>query len=370
MKIAVEPHSGFDAPDWMSYPERCLMTELYQHRWRSQGAPALAVAVVCLFAAVLPARVQGDAIIFSQPTDGGFATNLYSLIAPEESRTIRDRLQERQLSARQLINPHAITDSEFGPPPTRRTVMPTKEQRDKLDKEKNWAFSLLEELDKKDPTVAEALKFADPEGLGKSKRADTAEERYVARLTAGSGATTKGDGVSKPEFGENATSDNQESAAASQRSAAGSVLRSLLESGGTKGGLSRLGQDDSLLGRNPDSSFAAPSSQSSRMSDFRALLEGRSPLSSALDQPPPSAARITALPGLPGTGGSPAAASKFGLSGGASGSSWTRLPSSGLTPLPSLAAPRSAFSQAPAPMVPPSPLRMSGPPAPAFPPRR
>ena len=62
------------------------MSVFNNHRWPSQGVPALAV-VVCLFVVVLPARMRGEPIVFSQPTDGGFATNLYSLIAPEESRT-------------------------------------------------------------------------------------------------------------------------------------------------------------------------------------------------------------------------------------------------------------------------------------------
>jgi len=343
------------------------MSVFNNHRWPSQGVPALAV-VVCLFVVVLPARMRGEPIVFSQPTDGGFATNLYSLIAPEESRTIRDKLQERQLSAAQLIKPHAIMDPGFGPPPPRRMVMPNKEQRDKLDKDKNWAFSLQEDIDKRDPTAEEALKFIDPKGMSKPRTADTAEERYVARLADGAEAgNPKANGASKTEYGEEASAAKDESVATQQRSAAGSVLRSLLESGGTKGGLSRLGRDDTTLDRASSESFATPTSQSSRMSDFRALLEGKSTLSSALDQGPSSPARITGIPGLSASGGSPMAASGFTAPGNPN---WTKPLSSGLTPLPSLAPAPSALPLAPPPLSHPSPLRMMGLPPPAFPPRR
>jgi hypothetical protein len=341
-------------------------------RWPHQGLTALGLAVVCLSAAILPAQVGAEPIIFSKPTDGGFATNLYSLIAPEESRTIKDKLQERQLRAGQVLKPHNALLPELGPLPTRRVFTPSKEQRGKMDNDKNWAFSLQEELDKKDPTMSEALKLMDALSPAKTKSTfksdDTAEERYVARLTENAQANPKANGQSvMPELGEDALANNRASATSGQRPA-DSVLRSLLDSGTAQGGLADFMRNNLSKDGNSSGTFASPSAQSARMSDFRALLEGRSPLS-ALDQAP-SQPRSTGFSGLPGAGGSSATASKLGSLGSAGGSSWNRPPVGGLTPMPSLSAPRSAISHAPPAMVPPSPLRIAGPPIPASPTRR
>lgn len=348
------------------------MTASPNLRWPSPGLTALALAVVCLSAAILPARVGAEPIIFSKPTDGGFATNLYSLIAPEESRTIKDKLQERQLNAKVIKLDNALLP-ELGPLPTRRVFMPSKEQRSKLDKDKNWAFSLQEELDKKDPTMSEALKLMDAMSPGKPKNNfksdDTAEDRYVAKLTENAGANPKANGQSAmPQLGEESAANSRESSASDQHPA-DSVLRSLLDSGTTQGGLAgflrgNLSKDDGSGG-----AFATPSSQDSRMSDFRALLEGRSPMSSVLDQSP-SRTRIAGFSGLPGASGGAASASKLGSLGSVGSANWTRPPVGGPTPLPSLSGPRSAFSYAPPAMLPPSPLRISGPLVPPMPARR
>ena len=333
----------------------------------------MSVAVVCLSAAILPAPVGAEPIIFSKPIDGGFATNLYSLIAPEESRTIKDKLQDRQLNASQVIKPHNALLPELGPLPMRRVFTPTKEQRSKMDKDKNWAFSLQEELDKKDPTMSEALKLMDSLEPGKTKSSlksdETAEDRYVAKLTENAEANpkAKADGQqSTSQSGEEATSNSRESSTSEQHPA-DSVLRSVLNSGAAKSGFSGLTHGALAKDDNSGGAFSTSSSQSSRMSDFRALLEGRSPTASVLDQSPANPTRIAGFSGLPGAGGSSSDAGKFGSLGSSAGANWTRPPVGGLTPLPSLSTPRSAFSHTPPALLPPSPLRMSGAPMPAIP---
>lgn len=336
---------------------------------------ALALALVCLCSVVLPAKVVADPIVFSKPTDGGFATNLYSLIAPEESRTIKDKLQERQLNAAQVIKPLDGLQPEYGPTPVRRILIPSKDQHGKSDNDKGWAFSLQEELDKKDPTLSEAVKLMDSISSTKPttgfKSENTAEERYVAKLTEASEAKLKGTGMLAPsENSEDSASRSRDLVSTDQRTGDTAVHALLDSSSSQQGGLSRIFGDDYNGGDNSSGGFVSLSSRNTRMSDFRALLEGRSPTASALDSAPSTASRLGGLNGLSGSSASSPSAGKLGSLSGAASSGWIRPPVAALTPIPSLQPSRSMPAYTPQPALPTSPLRMSGTPAPAFPPRR
>jgi hypothetical protein len=283
---------------------------------------AALAAVMLALAGVSGWAQRGVPIEFSKPSDGAFATNLYGLVAPEEGRSIRDRLQESQLTPSRIFKDNEVTAPiQMMPVRSRGNAPVSKRQREELDRKRNWAFTMDEEVGQ-DPAAAEISKLTGADSTGKKKKDETVMERYFDRVSD----PTRGKVADNDDKDRPSRAGTEESALDKEANHAESVLRSLLD---TKPGelASRLEQETGSSDLE-DSAFSSSglAAQRSRMSEFMQLLEGRPGGASAVDKSDSlRSAGLSSLTAASGNaGGSPINPALSQLAGG-----------NALSPLPS-----------------------------------
>ena len=267
-----------------------------------RARPTLAAAWLAW--AVFCGRAQGGVPIeFSQPTDGGFVTNLYGLAAPEEGRAVRDWLQQRQLSPSRLqVNEVGETLPMVGR--SRANVATTKRQREELDRKKNWAFSLDEELGQ-DPALSEISKLTGKDRADKNQESETVMDRYIERVSDPLRDASAGDAGKNRSGRSEAEGSPMDKFLDKQASQTESVLRSLFDANPT-GTLAARPEKEAGSGDSEDPALSSRglAAQRSRMSEFMQLLEGRPGEAAALGKSEP--ARGLGLSALSGASASAA----------------------------------------------------------------
>ena len=267
------------------------MNRLPSSFWPRVILPLRATLVAGVLAlAVLTGRAQrGVPIEFSKPTDGGFATNLYGLVAPEEGRSIRDRLQESQLSPARLFKDNDPTAPiQMVPVRPRVSAAATKRQREELDRKKNWAFTMDEELGQ-DPTTTEISKLTGTDRRDKNGKSETVMDRYLGRVSDTARDLAGGDSEKKRSGQGESGNSPSEKQLDQQASQAESVLRSLFDANPTGRLAARLERESGSSDLEDTAlSSSGLAAQRTRMSEFMQLLEGRPGEASALGRPEPS----------------------------------------------------------------------------------
>ena len=254
------------------------------------------VAGVCAFAVLTGWAQRGVPIEFSKPTDGGFATNLYGLVAPEEGRSIRDRLQESQLSPGRLFKDNDPTAPiQMVPVRPRVSAAATKRQREELDRKKNWAFTMDEELGQ-DPTTTEISKLTGADRRDKNGKSETVMDRYLGRVSDTARDPVGGDSEKKRSGQGDSGTSPSEKQLDQQANQAESVLRSLFDANPTGRLAARL-ERESGSGDLEETALTSSglAAQRSRMSEFMQLLEGRPGEATTVRPEPSRSSGLSAL---------------------------------------------------------------------------
>ena len=153
-------------------------------------SPALAgVVLSCLATATLVAQ-RGQPIEFSSPQSGTVATNLNQLRSKQSGFKQLEEDMSRpfeSLSPNNSLGP--IIGIPYRPPPRQR--IPTRQEKERDDERKNWAFRDLDDMTK-GPSAEKIFGLKEYEKNGEEKKPRSAAEKYYQKLDRKRGDAEEG----------------------------------------------------------------------------------------------------------------------------------------------------------------------------------